>query len=248
MTADLTMHENVYGEQLSEVYDQLYRGRGKDFADEAAKLAHVVRARKPDANSLLDVACGTAEHLRFLLPEFADVAGLELSPQMRAVASAKLPGVPIHDGDMRDFHIGRTFDAVCCLYSSIGYMSTVEDLGSSIATMARHVPRGGVVVVEPWWFPERFLDGYVGDAMVREGDRTVVRVSHSVRIDQVVRQEAHFVVADPMGIRHFVNVQVLTLFTQDEYRAAFDHAGCTAELVTGEQCWSDRGLFVGVRQ
>ncbi|ONI76464.1 SAM-dependent methyltransferase [Actinosynnema sp. ALI-1.44] len=244
----MTVHENVYGRQLSEVYDQLYRGRGKDFADEAAKLARVVKERDPGADSLLDVACGTAEHLRYLRREFTDTAGLELSPQMRAIATAKLPGVPIHDGDMRDFDVGRTFDAVCCLYSTIGYMSTVEELGSSIAAMTRHVPRGGVVVVEPWWFPERFLDGYVGEAVVREGDRTVVRVSHSVRIDQVVRQEAHFVVADPMGIRHFVNVQVLTLFTEEEYRAAFDRAGCAVDFVTGDRCWSERGLFVGVRR
>ncbi|HEU5110837.1 MAG TPA: class I SAM-dependent methyltransferase [Micromonosporaceae bacterium] len=242
--------DSAYDDELSEVYDLVYRGRGKDFATEAAAVARVVRERLPAAASLLDVACGTGEHLVHLREEFAEVAGLELSPGMLAAAERKLPGVDLHLGDMRRFRLGRSFDAVCCLFSSIGYMASAAELDAAVARMADHLRPGGVLVIDPWWFPERFLDGYVSDAVVRDGDRTVARIAQSVRVGDAVRQEAHYVVADRAGVRHFVNVQWVTLFARAEYLAAIDRAGCDGEYLDGDdpRALSGRGLFVGVRR
>jgi SAM-dependent methyltransferase len=252
-TAELSAQDRafgpeLYGPELSRVYDLLYRGRGKDFKMEAAVVARVVRARKPDAVSLLDVACGTGEHLVSLRSRFNRVEGLELSEDMRAVAVDKLPDVPIHVGDMRRFELNRTFDAMCCLFSTIAYMASNAELDAAIDSMARHLTPGGVLVLEPWWFPQNFLDGYVSDAVVRDHERTVLRVSHSKRSGDVVRQEAHFIVATSSGIRHIVDVQRLNLFTRADYMAAFNHAACDAEYVNGDEALSDRGLFVGIRR
>ncbi|WP_205809383.1 methyltransferase domain-containing protein [Micromonospora sp. HNM0581] len=87
-----------YTGPLSRVYDLVYTSRGKDFAAEAQEIADVIRARRPGAASLLDVDCGTGEHLVTWRHLFAEVEGVDISADMRAVARAKLPGVPIHDG------------------------------------------------------------------------------------------------------------------------------------------------------
>ncbi|MFD9737228.1 class I SAM-dependent methyltransferase [Umezawaea sp. NPDC059074] len=236
-----------YDERMSEVYDLVYRGRGKEYAEEAAAVAEVVRARRPSASSILDVACGTGEHLASLRSSFGHVEGLELSPHMRAVATAKLPGVTVTEGDMRGFELGWTFDAVCCLYSAVGYTSSPAELTEAIRRMALHLAPGGVLVVEPWWLPERFLDGHVGDDVVRGDGKTVARVSQSRRTGDVVRQETHYVVADEAGIRHFTHVQHLRLFTAEEYTTAFDRAGCAVEHLDDDRLLSGRGLFVGVK-
>lgn len=55
---------------------------------------------------------------------------------------------------MRSFDLGRRFDAVTCLFRSIGYMPTVEDLSAAVATMARHLVDGGVLVVDGWVRPD----------------------------------------------------------------------------------------------
>src|SRR5262245_45239111 len=54
---------SAYGSEMSQVYDMVYIGRGKDFAAEARVIADIVRTRRPDASSLLDVGCGTGQHL-----------------------------------------------------------------------------------------------------------------------------------------------------------------------------------------
>ena len=54
---------------------------------------------------------------------------------------------------MTAFDLGCRFDVVTCLFSSIGYVGTVERLDQAIATMAAHLEPGGTLIVEPWLSP-----------------------------------------------------------------------------------------------
>ncbi|MGW3960890.1 class I SAM-dependent DNA methyltransferase [Amycolatopsis sp. NPDC005003] len=232
-------------DKLAAVYDLIYRARGKDYHAEALAVADLVRTRHPGATSLLDVASGTGEHLRTLREHFADVEGLELSPSMLAITKEKLPDVLVHALDMRDFTLDRRFDAVTCLFGSIGYMRTTAELTATIGRMAAHLHPGGVLVVEPWWFPERYIDRYVGCDVVRDGDRAITRVSRTVRQNGTTRMEIHCLVADPDGIEHFTETHLHTPFTREDYVAAFTAAGCTSGFVPGPPFTT--GVFAGVR-
>ncbi|MFI0366581.1 class I SAM-dependent methyltransferase [Actinomadura sp. 1N219] len=237
----------VYGRDVSEVYDEFYEGRGQDFASQSETVARIVGERKPGARSILDVACGTGRHLHRLASHFPEVGGVELSAHMCTLARSRVPEASIVQGDMRDFRVSRSFAAVCCLTSSIAYMPTEHDLRAAVATMAGHLVPGGVLVIDPGWSPDTFLDGYVAHDVVRGEDRTVARLSHSRRTGVSVRHEAHYLVADASGIRHFTHVQPLTLFSPAQYLGALERAGCAAAHLTDEAAFADRGLFVGVR-
>ncbi|MCN9244371.1 class I SAM-dependent methyltransferase [Streptomyces sp. RY43-2] len=235
----------MYEVDHADVYDLFYLGRGKDYAAEAAAMAELVRSRTPGAASLLDVACGTGTHLEHFVAQFAEAEGLELSADMLRHARSRIPDVRLHQEDMRDFRLGRTFDAVVSMFSSVGYLRTTAELDGTLRTFAAHLAPGGVVVVEPWWFPETFIEGWVSADVVRKDDRTVARVSHSVREGNATRLEEHFTVADSgLGIRHFSEVHLITLFHQGEYEKAFETAGLRVEYLEGGP--SGRGLFVGV--
>ncbi|WP_093798914.1 trans-aconitate 2-methyltransferase [Streptomyces sp. Wb2n-11] len=235
----------MFGHDLAEVYELVYRSRGKDWAEEAAETSRLIRERLPAADSLLDVACGTGAHLETFDGFFGHTEGLELSAAMLERATGRLPGVPLHQGDMRAFDLGRSFDAVVCLFTAIGYLRSLADMRAAVATMARHLRPGGVLVVEPWWFPERFLDGYVAGDLASDEHRTVARISHSTREGRTTRMEVRFVIGEAGGIREFTEVDILTLFTREEYLAAFADAGCPAEYLRPE--WTARGLFVARR-
>lgn len=240
-----------YRGPVSQWYDMLYIGRGKDFTSEAKDVAAIIRARRPGASSLLDVGCGTGEHLLRWRTMFARVEGVDISPDMRAVAQAKVPGVPIHLGDMRDFDLGRTFDAISSLFSTIGYMTSTAELDGAIANLTRHLTPGGVIVAEPWWFPERFLDGHIGHDVVVKDGVTVARVVRTTLVEGTSHLEAHYTAADADGIRSFVHVQRFTLFGYADYRDAFVRAGCDVEYIRDPDATmtgTGRGLFVGVRR
>jgi SAM-dependent methyltransferase len=74
----------------------------------------------------------------------------------------------LHETDMLSFDVGKSFDAVTCLFSSIGYAGSVDGLNGAIDTMARHLKPGGVLVVEPWILPDKWQDGNVGAVFVDE--------------------------------------------------------------------------------
>jgi dTDP-3-amino-3,4,6-trideoxy-alpha-D-glucopyranose N,N-dimethyltransferase len=235
----------MYDSQLVPVYELIYRARGKDWAAEAEHVARLIRDRNPAAASLLDVACGTGAHLLRFADLFGHLAGLEISTPMREVAERRLPSVPLHAGDMRSFDLHRTFDAVTCMFVAISLVGDRTQMRASVAAMARHLNRGGVLVIEPWWFPDRFIDGYVAGDLVRENGRTVTRISHSTRQGGATRMEAKYVIGEATGITEFTEIDVLSLFSREEYTAAFRDAGCSVEYLAGYP--SDRGLFVGVR-
>nr|AHA81999.1 Arm30 [uncultured bacterium] len=239
-----------YGPDHAEVYDVVFRSRGKSFEAEAEAVAGLIRARLPGATSVLDVACGTGAHLETLAALFPDVAGLEYAPAMRAVAKQRLPGITVHAGDMRDFRLGRTFDAVVCMGNSVACVSSTAELDAAIGRMAAHLGPGGVLIVEPWWFPDNFIDGYVGGHLVDADGRIIARITHSSRQGDRTRMEVKFVVADSTGIREFTDLLDVGLFGREQYLAAFARAGCTAELLPGLSLQGGRpnspGLFVGV--
>jgi ubiquinone/menaquinone biosynthesis C-methylase UbiE len=102
--------------QSAAFYDLIYSW--KNYRQEVDHLLGIIRARVPEPETILDVACGTGEHLRYL-PDF-DRTGLDLDPKLLGVARRKLPDVAFILADMRAFDLSRQFDVAVCLFSAIG--------------------------------------------------------------------------------------------------------------------------------
>ena len=240
----------MYDQNLASVYDVIYGvAVEKDYAREADELAALIRERRPQASSLLDVACGTGQHLFHLREHFAEVEGVELSPQMAEIAESRLGrSVKVTVGDLRDFDLGRRFDAVTCLFSSIGYVRSWEELRRSLERFAAHLSPGGVLVLEPWFSPGEWLDGSVHQSSaVDDRGRTIIRLSYSgLTEDGKSYSDMHYLVGEPgVGLRHWHDKHVLSLFTDDEYLEAFAVAGFgPVEEVAGWRAGRDRLVAV----
>lgn len=227
---------------VNRLYDRIYSF--KDYEAEAERVRDIVRERAPSASSLLDVACGTGKHLEHLRRWFT-VEGLDLDPELLAIAGARLPGVQLHRGDMTSFGLERRFDAVTCLFSAIGYVVTEDGLRGAAAAMAEHLEPGGVLLVEPWISPDTWLDRHVGGVHVDDDELQAIRVSLPRREGRLSMLALHYLVGTPDGVEHVVEEHTLRLWTDGEYRAAFEAAGLHVDHdphgLTG------RGLWMGVK-
>jgi SAM-dependent methyltransferase len=143
----------------AQFYDALYAG--KDYAKAAARLQTLIRERLPRATTLLDVGCGTGRHLAFLRGQYRLVEGLDLNPDLLAIARSRLPGVALHCADMASFDLEKKFDVVICLFSAIAYVESAERMRQSIAAMSRHLEPDGLLIVEPWFSPETYWTGTI---------------------------------------------------------------------------------------
>src|SRR6266516_5229543 len=124
--------------ESAELYDLIYSSF-KNYAEEAAALAAIVRRAHAHAHTVLDVACGTAEHARRLTHDhgFA-VDGLDLDPAFVRIARQKLPHGDVYEVDMTSFALPRRYDVVQCLFSSIGYVRTLDDVRRALERFRDH--------------------------------------------------------------------------------------------------------------
>ena len=227
-------------------YDLLHAARGKDYRGEAEHAVSRIRRHRPDARSILDVGCGTGLHLQAFTDLGFEVEGVELSPDMLAVARHRVPTARLHEGDMRAFRLGRRFDAVVCLFSAIGYMTTLADLAAALATMGDHLVDGGVLLVEPWLTPETWHDGLVFAESATAGGLAVGRVSRSWREGDQSLIEMHYALATTERTWAFDEIHRMGLFTTDEQLPVYRAAGFDVEHETPGV--TDRGLFVAVKR
>jgi SAM-dependent methyltransferase len=231
----------------ADVYDLIYAGSGvKDYAAEAGQLDGIIRERNPAARSLLDVACGTGQHLRFLRERY-QVEGVDLSPDMIEVARSNLPGVPLQVADMRTLHLGRSFDAVTCLFSAIGYMTEPGELREAVRRFAEHLRPGGVLVFDGWLRPDAWIDGHRPEPEVAsDADTTAVRLVVGSRHERITEFDMHHMVRTDAGVEYFVEHHRLALTPTEEYVAAVEEAELEAEVLPDYLPGRDR--IVGLRR
>ncbi len=226
-------------------YDEIYAVMGKDYSAEAEKVRGFIQAhKKSDGNRLLDVACGTGMHANSL-SRFYQVEGLDLDTKMLSVARRKYPAIRFRRGDMTNFDLKRQFDAITCLFSSIGYAKTKSRLQKTIKNMTQHLVPGGVLLIEPWFTPEQWNVGRVFTASVEKPELKIVRMSRSTRRGNVSILEFHYLVGAPKGIEHCQEIHEMGLFTHEEYLGAFRAA--ELKVTHDAEGLDGRGLYIGLK-
>jgi len=227
----------------AQYYDDIYGSADKGYIAETDKLHKFIQKHKStDGSKLLDVACGTGVHAG-LLGKYYKVEGFDLDANMLKIARRKHPKIRFHQGNMIDFDLGRQFDIVTCLFSSIGYAKTKSNLRKAIKNMNRHLLPGGVLIVEPWFTPEQWYSGRVFTLQVEKPDLKIIRMSHSRQKGKVSVLEFQYLIGTPKGIEHQTEIHTLGLFTHEEYLGAFQSANL--KVIHYKKGLEGRGLYIG---
>jgi ubiquinone/menaquinone biosynthesis C-methylase UbiE len=229
----------------AQYYDEIYASIDKDYSAEVDKAHKIIQKyKRSKGKSLLDVACGTGAHAGPLRKHYK-VEGLDLDPEMLSVARKKYPKITFHQGNMTDFNLGRQFDVIICLFSSIGYVRTKSGLQKAIQTMTRHLLPGGVLLIEPWFTPKQWHPGRAFMTQISKPDLKIVRMSHGGQRGKISFLEFQYLVGTSKGIEHHTEIHELGLFTHKEY---MDTIKATGLNVKHDSEGSDgRGLYIGTQ-
>jgi len=222
-------------------YDAIYSR--KNYEKESNKLHQFIeRYKKATGNTLLDVACGTGNHLKYL-KRWYDVEGLDINPAMIKQARKKHPRITFHRGDMCSFILRKRFAVITCLFSAIGHVKTKTRLQKAVERMSQHLERRGLLVLEPWITPDRWIIRHISANFVDQPDLKLARMSIGKRRRGLSINDEHHLVASPGGIEYFVERLELGLFTDRDYRNAFMDAGL--EVRHDREGLMGRGLYFG---
>lgn len=154
---------NVFG-NYARYYDLLYKD--KDYAEEARYVCDLLRRYVPDADSVLEMGCGTGGHAQHLAEAGLNVHGVDLSAQMLEAARARRDSLPAHvagklefsQGDIRNVQTGGTYDGVISLFHVMSYQASNADINAALQTVRLHLKAGGVFIFDCWYGPAVLTD------------------------------------------------------------------------------------------
>jgi ubiquinone/menaquinone biosynthesis C-methylase UbiE len=227
--------------ESSHFYDLLYSF--KDYKKESEEIINLIKLKKPDSRTILDIGCGTGEHHKYLKNEF-QIDGIDINKEFINLAKVKNPGGTYQVADMTDFKLNKEYDGVICLFSSIGYVKTFEKMASAMKCFFKHLKNDGLVIVEPWLTPENWHDGKLHMLTYDKEDVKICRINQSNSKGKLSILDFHYLYgSSEKGVNHFVERHELALFTKEEMKKAFSNAGL--DVTFDEVGITGRGIYYG---
>jgi SAM-dependent methyltransferase len=230
---------------MAKYYDQIYHW--KDYRNEALKIKRLVtRYKRSSGNTLLDIGCGTGKHIQYLQENFK-CTGVDASEQMLTIAKRNVPAAQFVTGNMVDFDLGKEFDVVLCLFSSIGYLRTKREASKAMVNFAKHLRKGGFLIIEPWIRRSEWKDRTVDLQTYDSESLKIARVNFG-RVEGAfsILDERYLIAEKGKGISYIKDRHKMRFFELNSILEALRGAG----LETGFTKYSltpGRGLVIAAK-
>lgn len=142
---DRTINYKTFNyDKLAEYYDKIYFN--KDYEKEVRFIQGVLE--KFNTRSVLDVGCGTGEHISRLEKLGFRCDGLDLSKGMLSIAKQKVKNAQLFLGDMRSFNLSKKYDAILCMFATFNYNLTIKDAIRALLNFRKHLNDDGIVLLD----------------------------------------------------------------------------------------------------
>jgi SAM-dependent methyltransferase len=214
--------------ELAEYYfaiEEAHRDIGSDISLIRSITTHAA------APAILDLGCGTGEHLGILASLGFKCTGIDSSDDMLAVAAIRnqSPNISFSRQDMLSFDFYEEFDLVTCLFGSFDYLLEDGDVDRVLWNTWRSLKPGGSALFEIWnaipireistkpmttvsrtHFKTRTIERRRGFSILVSAPRTIVEVRYVYVIDHgkgtdTLRDKHMMRAFDLTEIERFVN-------------------------------------------
>jgi SAM-dependent methyltransferase len=129
--------------EFAAFYDRVMGDRTADIE----RIRGYVRRYLPSAGSLLELGCGTGALLAGLADDML-VSGIDLSPQMLAIAADHAAGARLVQADMTSFSLGAQFDVLVCVFDTLNHLPRFESWLDLFSRVHEHLADGGLFVFD----------------------------------------------------------------------------------------------------
>lgn len=130
---------------LAEIYDQLYLNIF-DYKEDAEFVDSVLKKYKIKA--FLELGCGSGHLANLLVKKGYKITGIDLHEEMLQIARMRLPEVEFIQQDIRSLKLNRKFDAIIAMGRMFTYMTTNQDVESSIRSIASCLNPNGIFLFD----------------------------------------------------------------------------------------------------
>ncbi|MBA7628024.1 Glycine/sarcosine N-methyltransferase [subsurface metagenome] len=217
-------------EKYARYYDLFYERKG--YPKEASFIVKILKRHR--CRKIIDVGCGTGRHAIILAKKGYTILGVDISKEMLKIAreNAERENVQVdfRTVDMRRLNFRAKFDAVLCLYETILYNTTHEEIFSTIKSFNRTLRKGGILILDFRSFLDAWGEEWKKEVKLKRkiGERThaeTYKLKYNF-FDQTVDRSAKYTISE-RGRKKVLNIRrapIRKLFPQ-EIRAYLEFLG-----------------------
>ncbi len=199
---------------------------------------------KKETPAILDLGCGTGEHLNQLKRYGVKCTGIDNSAAMLAVARKRFPrDIEFEDSDLRTFDYYSRFDLIMSLFGSMDYLIEDSDVDSLFWNTWRAMKPDGYGLFEVWnsypirkikskpmspvsqiKYEDKFISRHRGFNMLESGEKTVVKVDYRYEVQTKEKTESY---EDSHVMRAFSPEEIEAFLKQNGFiiRRTFANSG-----------------------
>ncbi len=192
-----------------------------------------------DRPSIIDLGCGTGEHLNALKKFGVRCVGIDSSREMLEIASRRYPsGIEFLVKNFTGFDYYNEFDAALCLFGSMVYLLNDRDVDNFFWNTWRSLKPGGYGIFEVWnsipiqkikTKPLAHVSQTKCDDTVIERERGFSLIENIGRT--IVKVDYHYRITSPGSSKTVDDTHIMRSFTLDEISAFIKSNGFTIRNV-----------------
>lgn len=245
--------QSSYVGRYAELYDLFYAE--KPYREEAAFIHACLQTHGTSVKNVLELACGTGTHALMLEKFGYEITATDYSPDM--LAQAQIKGKASHSRvefrlqDMRKLEKPQQpWDAVICLFDSIGYVATNENIHKVLNGVRQQLRPGGLFIFE-FWHAAAMLKSYeplrVRRWQIPDGE--IVRISetsidHAAQLCSVsytiyeLSNNGRYHSIKEIQINRFFLIQEMAQFLETENLSPLKwYSGFTTDEIIDSSTW-----------
>jgi SAM-dependent methyltransferase len=225
------MGEQQLYQKFAQYYDLIYQW--KDYAGEVEFIKKVVERHKDsNVNHLLEVACGTGNHTQELVKSY-NVTAVDLNSNMLDIARDKLPDVEFILQDMKQLNLGRKFDIIVCLFSSINYHADIGSLERTLKLFYSHLNPSGLLIFDLGISLDNWDEGRISLDTVVEDDLQIARICQSRLKSGVFNADFVFLVKKNGKVDFDIDQHQIGVFSTKKVKGLLEDCGFSSWIYDG---------------
>lgn len=208
-----------------------YVMRHVNYADWADYIDKLCKHFDHSVSDVLEMACGVGTFTSFLAEHGYKILAVDSSEMMLKIAREmnQSQDITFKVGDMRSFQTSRKFDLVLCLYDSVNYLITPEDLEHALHTMGNCLKPNGLFIFDVTTVKNSLMYFNGTEEVEETPDFCYIRRSHYMKGDHLQTNDFTIFLKDGEVYRRYHEKHRQRIYTYNDVRQAIRKAGLQLE-------------------
>src|SRR3989344_4039129 len=207
------MADSMYN-QLAKYTDLLYSS--KNYKKEVDFILRRIKENRIDGKVLIDVACGSGNHSKIFQKNGYQIYGVDLNQGMLKLAKINVPKIRLFKQDLRKLDLEVKADVISCMFNSMNYNYSYNQLKSTLIRFYKHLRNNGIVVFDSMFTEDNWMEGYFGAEQFRFPNLDISRINKSYSENCIGTVDQTYVIFDHGKKKIFENANKIFIFDKNQ--------------------------------